>query len=73
MGKSGQLLTIYMAQQGNVLAQTVLTNYHRLIGLHNRNLCLIFLEGGQSKVKVQLLVRALFLDCRQLYFQRIHT
>ena len=49
-------------------AWPVTSKHHRLSDLNSRHLFLIVLEDGKSRIKVpavQLLVKALFLACRQ--------
>ena len=36
----------------NVLDPATITNYHRVDGLNNKHLFLIFLDAGKSKIKV---------------------
>ena len=51
-----------------VSAQVAIKKYHWLGGLYNRHLFPAVLEAGKSEIKGQILVRILFLVCRQLAF-----
>ena len=44
--------TSHILWMRRVLAQTVITKYHRRGGLKERHLCLTVLEAGKSRIKV---------------------